>query len=319
VDYILKSDTNIEKQALVIGAAGIDIVGHLQGEFTSGTSNPANIRTSYGGVARNVAENLARLGQPVKLLTVVGDDETGQQLLQSTANAGVDIGDVLRLSNQPTSTYLAIIGSRGNVEFAIDDMRIINELSPVFFHDHWESFLNASILFIDANLSREALRTVMSLARKAKIPVCADPVSRTLATKLKPYLNRLHLITPNSYEAGILCERSITPSNRRQTMEAAKCLVSQGVDIAIIALGQFGVCYATTEMSGRIPAIQTEIVDPTGAGDALTATVIFAMLNNIPLDDALRLGVSAASLTLSHRGTVLPDLSVEKLYDHLVI
>jgi len=319
VNYILKPDTNIEKQVLVIGAAGIDIVGHLQGELTPGTSTPANIRASYGGVARNVAENLARLGQPVKLLTVVGDDETGEQLLQSTANAGVDISDVLRLSNHPTSTYLAVIGSRGNVEFAIDDMRIINELSPSYFRDHLKAFLQASMIFVDANLSRDALRTVMSLARKVKLPVCADPASRTLTIKLKPYLNRLHLFTPNSFEAGILCGRSITPSNMRQAIEAAKCLVSQGVDIAIIALGQFGVCYATTETSGRIPAIQTEVVDPTGAGDALTATVIFALLNNIPLDDAIRLGVSAASLTLSHRGTVLPDLSVEKLYDHLVI
>ena len=70
-------------------------------------------------------------------------------------------------------------------------------------------------------------------------------------------------------------------------------------------------------LDGR--AIRTEIVDPTGAGDALTAAVIFSMLNQIPLDDAVRLGVSAASLTLRHRGAVVPDLSLEKLYDQLVI
>jgi pseudouridine kinase len=84
-------------------------------------------------------------------------------------------------------------------------------------------------------------------------------------------------------------------------------------------LGQFGVCYATSDTSGQIPAIRTEIADPTGAGDAMTATVIFALLNDIPLDDAVRLGVSAATLTLRHPGAVLPDLSLEKLYDQLVI
>jgi pseudouridine kinase len=89
--------------------------------------------------------------------------------------------------------------------------------------------------------------------------------------------------------------------------------------VAIITLAQFGVCYATSDTSGYIPAMQTEIMDPTGGGDALTAAVIFALLNDIPLDDAVRLGVSAATLTLRHPGAVRPDLSLEKLYDQLVI
>jgi pseudouridine kinase len=79
------------------------------------------------------------------------------------------------------------------------------------------------------------------------------------------------------------------------------------------------VVYATSETSGHVPAIRTKIIDPTGAGDALTATMIFSILNNIPLDDAVRLGVTAATLTLQHRSTVIPDLSLEMLYDNLVI
>jgi pseudouridine kinase len=66
-----------------------------------------------------------------------------------------------------------------------------------------------------------------------------------------------------------------------------------------------------------VPAVQTEIVDPTGAGDALTAAVLFARLNDIPLDEAVRLGASAAALTLRTTGSVVPDLSLELLYDQL--
>ena len=100
-------------------------------------------------------------------------------------------------------------------------------------------------------------------------------------------------------------------------LEAAKCLVGQGVGVVIITLAEFGVCYATSETSGHVPAIKTAIVDPTGAGDALTATMVFSLLNGIPIDDAVRLGVTAASLTLRHRGAVVPDLSLEKLYHSL--
>jgi pseudouridine kinase len=127
------------------------------------------------------------------------------------------------------------------------------------------------------------------------------------------------MISPNGAEAAILCDRPFQASKRQEAIDAAKCLVGQGVQLVLLSLAEYGVVYATSETSGHVPAIRTKIVDPTGAGDALTATVIFSLLNEISLDDAVRLGVTAATLTLQHRGTVIPDLSLEMLYDHLVI
>jgi pseudouridine kinase len=129
----------------------------------------------------------------------------------------------------------------------------------------------------------------------------------------------LKLVTPNCAEAEILCDRPVDASKPNQVMDAAKCLVGQGVRFAVITLAQFGVCYATSEVHGQVPAIHTEIVDPTGGGDALTGAVLFGLLNEIPFDDAIRLGVSAAALTLRYPGAVIPDLSLERLYDQLVI
>lgn len=308
-----------EQPVLVIGAAGVDIVGRLSGALQPGTSNPSQIRTTFGGVARNVAENLARLGQEVRLLTAVGDDRSGRQLLKEAASAGVDVQAVLSTSLHPTSSYLGVIDETGKLHFALDDMRAMKELTPAYIRKHAGLFKEASLLFVDANLSKETLRTVMSLAKRARLPVCADPTAATLAHRLQKHLSNLFLITPNSAEAGVFCERPFNPSNQRQAVSAAKRLVAQGVKIAIITLAEFGVCYATSETSGYVPAVRTTVIDPTGAGDALTATVIFALLNGIPLDDAIRLAATAASLTLSHRGAVLPDLSLEKLYDRLVI
>lgn len=308
-----------EAPALVIGASGIDIIGRLRSELHCETSNPARIRTSFGGVARNIAENLARLGQPAVLLSVVGQDQAGDQLLQQTSQAGVDVSAVLHSDTRPTGSYLGILNAKGGLEFALDDMRVISALSAAYLKEHAALFKEASLVFVDANLPKETLRTAVSLARRARLPICADPTSISLANRLRPYLSHLRLITPNSAEASLLCGRDVDAARRGQAMEAAKYLVSQGVEIAIISLAEFGVCYATSETSGRIPAIRTEVVDPTGVGDAMTATVIFALLNEIPLDDAVRLGVSAASLTLRHPGAVLPDLSLQKLYDQLVI
>ena len=310
---------NPDAPVLVIGAAGVDILGKLKGEVQAGSSNPARIRSSFGGAARNVAENLARLGQSVSLLTVVGEDETGEQLLAQIEEAGVDVDNILESSDYPTGAYIGVVNSRGNLQFAVDDMRIISAITPTYLEQHVDLFEKASILFVDANLSKETLRKAFTLARRANLPVCADPTTTSLTHRLKPYLSRLYMVVPNAVEAGILCDCTLMPGNIQLALELAKQLVSQGVEIAIITLAKFGVCYATSETSGQISAMHSEILDPTGAGDALTAAVIFALLNNIPLDDAIRLGVSAASLTLQSQGAVVPDLSLEKLYGRLVI
>ncbi len=307
-----------DAQVLAIGASGIDIVGRLTEGLVPGGSAPAEIRTTYGGVARNVAENLANLGQPVTLLTAVGDDLPGKQLVQQAAATGIDMTHVIFSPEHPTSSYLAVLDESGEKLYGLDDMRVISCLTSDYFRHLADLFKQAALLFIDANLSSSALRTIVSLAKKARLPICADPATTGLAHRLLPYLGNLYMITPNSAEAAVLCGYPIQASNRNQALEAAKHLIGQGVEISIIALGEFGVCYATSETSGRVPALRTEVIDPTGAGDALTASVIFGLLNDIPLDDAVRLGVSAASLTLNYRGAVIPNLTIEKLYDHLV-
>jgi pseudouridine kinase len=304
---------------IVVGGAGVDLIGRLDGELRAGTSNPARIRTSFGGSARNVAENLARLGRDAILLTAVGDDQNGEQLLKQVREAGVDVSHVLVTDEHPTGSYLGVIDSKGVLQFALDDINATNTITPEYIRSLSDQFREASLVVIDANLPGNSLKAIFSQARKARIPVCADPTSIHLAERLRPFLDRLYFITPNRSEASVLCEREFENSHPEDALEVAKCLVGFGVEIALITLAEFGVVYATSETSGHVPALRTAIIDPTGAGDALNATVIHSLLNNFPLDDAVRLGVTAASLTLRYPGTVIKDLSLEMLYDQLVI
>ncbi len=306
-----------ELPVLVIGAAGVDMVGRLKANLRPYTSNSAQIRISFGGAARNVAENLLHLGTQVTLMTVLGSDELGDNLVQAIREAGANVDPVMRSPHYPTGAYLAVINTDGKLEYGLDDMRVLAELSPQNIHAHAELFARSSLLFVDANLSKETLRTIISIARKVKLPICADPTSEELATRLIQYLKYMRLVVPNSGEASILCGRESGITSRREAIEAAKRLVGEGVEIAIVTMAEAGVCYATSETSGFVPPVRIHIIDPTGAGDALTAAVLFGLLNQMPIDDAVRLGVAAASLTLNYRGAVVPDLSLEKLYDQL--
>ena len=316
--FLDRFDIDTEAPVIVLGAASIDFVGRTHKELQEGTSNPAEILTSMGGTARNVAENLARLGQEVKLLSVVGNDNVGTQLLQHTEEAGVNVDQVIRTDQHPTSSYVAIVDSHGSLQMGLDDMRAIEALNSEYILGQETLFEDAALLFIDANPDIASLATAIELARKHGLPICTDPTSRSLATKLQPHLDDIYLLTPNVKEAAIYCDEMQGDTESERGLNAARHLISQGVDLAIVTLAEFGLSYATSETDGHIPAAKIEIADPTGAGDALSATVMFALLNEIPADEAVRLGLSAASLTLRHRGAVLSNLSLELLYDELV-
>jgi pseudouridine kinase len=307
-----------KKPVLVIGAAGLDMIGRLSGDFEEGTSTPARIRTAFGGVARNVAENLARLSQPCILLSAVGDDDPGRGLTAVLKEAGVDVSAVRVLPGQTTGAYLAVVDPRGRLRIALDDMNPLQAITAGELGKMEPLFQAAQMVFLDANLSAEAIAEAIRLAQKNGVPVSADPASRHLAARLIPHLGKLHLVTPNAGEAEILLGRRILQEDPADAVQAAQELVARGVCIAIITLAEFGAAYATREQRGRFPALSTTIVDPTGAGDALTAAVLFAVLNDIPLDEAVRLGISAATLTLRSRLAVAPDLSLERLYEEIM-
>jgi len=302
---------------LVIGSAGVDIVGRANQAIKHATSNPATLRMSYGGTARNVAENLARLGMHVYLITAVGDDGPGHRLLEQAAQAGINIDHSIIVPDAETGTYLAILDDEGNLYMALDDMRVISAITSSHLRERRDLFKESQAVFIDANLTPKTLSSAMSIAKQVKIPVAADPTSISLAPAFTNYLENLWLITPNEAEVEALCPHPVPHADPNRAIEAARHLVSEGVENVIITMAEFGLGYATSSKSGHLAAIQTEIVDPTGAGDALTAAVIFALLNEIPIDEAVRLGLSAAALTLKTRGTVTPNLSLELLYDQL--
>jgi len=87
----------------------IDAKGQPRRALVPGTSAPGTVRLSIGGVARNVAENLARLGVHATLLSAVGDDPMGRFLLDATAHAGVNVEHVLVRRGQRSGAYIAVL------------------------------------------------------------------------------------------------------------------------------------------------------------------------------------------------------------------
>jgi pseudouridine kinase len=307
----------VPSHILVIGSASTDLKGHAKREVQRGTSVPGTVTLSYGGVARNVAENLARLGQPSVLLSAVGDDTFGRHLIEYTGASGVDVSRIIVSNEYPSGSYLAILDQTGSKVAAVDEMSVINLVTPAYLRQNGALFKTADMVVLDANLSPRTLATAVRMAKDAGVPLAVDPTSAGLAPRIRSYLQDIAIIKPDLAEAEVLCRRPIR--GRADATAAVQELVAAGVGIALISLAEEGVCYASAQERGYMPAIRCEVVDYTGAGDALTATVVYGLVNHLPLDETMRLAVSAATLTLQCPETVCPDLSLEKLYDFLPI
>jgi pseudouridine kinase len=304
---------------LIIGATLLDSKGKPRAGLEPGTSNPAHIRHTRGGTARNVAENLACFGAEVRLLSAVGDDDTGRQLTAQTAEAGVDVSDVQVISGERTGSYMAILDEEGSLSVALDDVSIMSHISPAYLYQNRKLFRDACMVLFDGSLDEVAMEMAVRLARQYNVPICADPSSARLARKLKNHLPQLHLIVPNEVEAAALTEVDFSGFDPDASLEVAMILMRSGVDTVIVTLSDYGLVYSTSDERGYIPAQYSEIVDSTGTGDSVTAAVMFGMVNDFPITEAIRLGAAAASLTLQTGETVVPDLSLDMLYDHLIV
>ncbi len=310
---------NEEGHVLVIGGAGLDAKGRPWKPLQSLTSNPGAIRFSFGGVGRNIAENLARLEVPTILLTALGDDSPGKLIFDHNVNAGIDMSHALILNGANSSSYVAVLDEQGDLSVAVSDYHLAAQITPEFLHEKDELFADAAMVAIDCNLSEAAIDTIFEMAEIHELRVCADPTSVPLASRLCNHLDKLFMIAPNADETTALCGLNNPATDIDSAVKAARFLVNLGVGVAIVTLGEHGLAYADSSGGGHIPAIRSHVVDATGAGDALTAGVIFGLLNDIPIDEAMRLGVSAAALTIASVESVLPELSQELLYDQKMI
>lgn len=304
---------------VVIGATLLDVKGKPFEGLEPSTSNPGQIRTARGGTARNVAENLARLGAEVTLISAVGDDDVGRQLCEQTAAAGVETEHVCVLPDHYTGTYMALFEEDGTLSVALDDTRVMSVITGQYVYQRRRLFREASMIVFDGSLSPATMETIVRLADQYDVPIAADPSSARLAHKLIPHLQALHLVVPNEVEAATLCGIDFYGYDADLSLDAARQLVRLGVAIGVVTLANFGLVYATSDENGYIPALYSEAVDSTGTGDAITAAIIFGMQNELPVTECMRLGAAAAGLTLQTHHSVVPDLSLDMLYDHLVV
>ncbi|WP_436775386.1 carbohydrate kinase [Yinghuangia sp. YIM S09857] len=304
--YILSEEPSV----VVVGGANLDIKARSAAPAILGTSNPGAGSMAAGGVGRNIAENLARLGTPTYLIAAVGDDAMGERLLADTAAAGVRLDHIHR-SRHATGTYTAVLDAAGELVVAVADMTAASELLPEHLGPLRELLSHAGLLVLDGNLSAPAASHVLDLGHAAGVPTLLEPVSVPKAAVLAPLITPdrpLYAATPNREELAALTGLPTTSDD--ELLSAAKHLHERGVAHVWVRLGSRGSLLSSAdEGHAFVPALPAGVEDVTGAGDAMLAAFAYALLAGHPPRTAVDHGTAAAALTVESAHTVRPDLS----------
>jgi len=288
-------------RVVVVGGANTDILGVPSGLLLPADSNPGHVITSAGGVGRNIAENLSRLGVVSHLVTAFGSDVASSELAASCRLAGIDVSSSVVAQDIPGARYLAIVDEDRDLAVAINDMRALDLLTPEALSERRRVALlaSATLVVADANLPAE---TLAWLADSVTAPLLVDAVAAAKARRAAGVLPRLAAIKASTLEAGALLGRPIADPDAARG--AAEDLVGRGVGAAFVTCGPAGAAWADETSSGTVAAPKVPVASTNGAGDAFAAGVAYAMLVGAPAGVAAMLGTAVAALALQDEETV---------------
>ncbi len=295
---------------LIIGGINIDIEGRPYKELKEQDSNPGEIKISYGGVGRNIAENAARIGERVAILSVIGKDELGSGAKQHLESLGVDVSMVREIAGRNSAIYLSILGPDRDMRLGLCDMEIIGKLTPEDIKAASSTFADAKVVALDGNLEEEMLREATEILSDKML--FYDPVSANKACRGKEHIGRFHSIKPNLIEAEVLSGRKIT--NDEELKGAAQYFLDKGVKNVYITLNSGGVYFKNKEKEGFLrPPENMKIESATGAGDAFSATILYGMVRGLAIDEIAALGMAAAQIAMESEKAVNEKINIEDI------
>ncbi|MFM2086575.1 MAG: hypothetical protein RLZZ237_1444 [Pseudomonadota bacterium] len=307
------------RPVLCIGAANLDRKMRTLSTLQMGTSNPVRSEEVFGGVGRNIAENLARLSIPVALLTALGDDAAGHALQTHAEEAGIDMRGSLHLSNTGSGTYTAVLDEHGEMLLAMANMQLYEELTPAFLHSRQPQRAAAALTVCDLNLGHDSVATLLDYARNSDAaPLVIVAVSQPKMAHLPQDLTGLRLLILNRGELETRVARPLPTA--AELRAACREVQRQGARQVIVTCGGEGVYFTDGDTLdapiAHLAAREVDAVDVTGAGDAFSAAVCWSLYHDShDLKLACRRGLKLAAMTLESDATVSPLISADALDD----
>lgn len=302
--YILRE----EEYITVIGGANMDIVGTTINPLVPKDSNPGKIFYSSGGVGRNIAENLARLGMHITFLSALGEDDSGRRIQQELRDLGVDTSNIL-FGGGMTPHYLAVMDEEHDMAVAISDMELVERVDVNYLRERKKMIESSRYTVLDTNLSLPSLEYLFT---HVKSNYLVDGVSTAKVTKLSKYLNNIAFLKVNIYEAQVLAE-----TNSHDEKHLGEILMDKGLRSLVITAGAKGAYYFDQKRQYFLPARPIDVATASGAGDAFMAGYVYGLNENMDVEERMKFATAASRIALMSTSTSSEEFQLNNIKGEL--
>ncbi|KAJ7516099.1 hypothetical protein O6H91_22G043000 [Diphasiastrum complanatum] len=264
----LSASKKVLGMPVIIGAMVLDIHAvPFAADLQRGTTVPGKVTYVQGGVGRNVAECITKLGVPAFLISVVGQDMAGQLLVAHWLSLGLSIEGVQQCAECVTPVVSAVFDTKGELATAVADVTALEEhMTPKWICQFVDIIQSAPVMMVDANLMPNVLEAACSLAREANVPIWFEPVSVPKSVRATGLLKYITFASPNKAELismaenltcsvkGMMSQGSLsTKTGSARVKEIVwklrhhiYVLLATGMKYIVLTLGKHGVVLCST-------------------------------------------------------------------------
>lgn len=292
---------------VVIGAVFVDIKGYPESVFIPSGRNAGRVEHVHGGVARNVAEDIANCELRPTFVSLVDRSGAGQDVIRKLNDHKVNT-NYIRTTRDGMGTWLAIFDNDGDVFSSISKRPDLLPIADILDDQGDEIFSQADSIVIEICLDKEIVKRVFKLAKKHNVKVFALVANMGIALQRRDFLQSIDCFVCNIQEAGMLFSDDYSDRTREEMVEIlSKKVIAARIPSMIITMGSNGAVFADINGNkGYCPARRVEVKDTTGAGDAFCAGVAIGLTYGKSLEESCEIGSHLAASVIVTSENVCP-------------
>ncbi|XWS63046.1 hypothetical protein CRYUN_Cryun06bG0063200 [Craigia yunnanensis] len=332
-----------EAEPVVIGGMVLDIQATSSIPPHPRTTCPGKIHYVRGGVARNIAECMLKLGAEPFMISALGFDMAGNLLLEHWKSAKLPIEGIRKHQDIKTPTVCHILDVTGEVAAGVASVEAVEMfLTPEWIQQFKHKINSAPILMVDANLSPPALEASCQIAAESNVPVWFEPVSITKSKRIAPVVKYITFASPNEDELiamanALSSDNMFRPIERNKSSINGVLFCSKGEPCfwrigpeKTMRLGFSGQLFETVTSScpsnwysdarvlerspyflaAHFPALPASVVRLTGAGDCLVGGMLASLCAGLDVMQSVAIGIAAAKASVEVDSNVPSQFSL---------
>jgi len=292
---------------VVIGAVFVDIKGYPTSNFIPSGRNAGRVEQVHGGVARNVAEDIANCELRPTFVSLVDKSGSGADVIRKLKDHKVNC-DYIRTTRDGMGTWLAVFDNDGDVYSSISKRPDLLPICDILDQHGDEIFRDADSVVIEICVDKDIVKRVFKLAKKYNKKVFAVVANMSIALQRRDFLQSIDCFVCNIQEAGMLFSTDYTGKSVDEMIEIiSKNVIAAQIPSMIVTMGGDGAVYADKNGDkGFCPARRVEVKDTTGAGDSFCAGVAIGLTYGKNLAESCEIGAHLAASVIVTSENVCP-------------